>query len=566
VALRTALPARGGALVTAWRPLLDAYGRGWALPDLVSVFPWDALVAGAAAARAVAPSPLALKLAKLPRLLRARLALRALRASGDATRAAGGSAGPAQRLAQLVGGFLLLAHCGACAMWTASRWQVEHTAKCGIHAFTGLRPMALRDYRRGVNYTPEADAAQAALCALRSPAGLALPPDATWSLYCADLPTKYMAMAYYALTTLVTTGFGDIVPGTNVERACAMALQLAGCVSCAVVFGNVALLLEGWDRAGARLRHRLSALAALAAHHSLPPRLARAAAEHAAATWRATCGVDMAAVRAALPPCVAADVAVHLHGPALDACPLFAHACPALRRALAGALRAEVYADGDVIIQRRDAGGAMYFLTAGAALVTRARVTCATLRPGDCFGELQLRGGTARRAACITAHGRAGASVLCLSRADLDAALSDFPEAVPPLRAALAARHAAARAARQEAVAAAAADAEAAAAAKAVAAADATSEEGCTAKPQQHDSEDDDDDDDECGDDPACFGLLPAEDDAPGAGLARQLWHVRVVAGAQQRVLRARLACAAQTFAELDAQLDAALAACGVTV
>ena len=52
--------------MTSWRHIVDAYARGWAVPDLASVLPFDAMVAAAAAT----PSPLALKLAKLPRLLR----------------------------------------------------------------------------------------------------------------------------------------------------------------------------------------------------------------------------------------------------------------------------------------------------------------------------------------------------------------------------------------------------------------------------------------------------------------------------------------------------------------
>jgi len=531
--LRTALPARGGGgeLVTSWRHIVDAYARGWAVPDLASVLPFDTIVAAAAAA----PSPLALKLAKLPRLLRLRLVLRALRRSADVAKGEAAVAGPLLRLAQLVSAFLLLAHAGACAMWTASRWQVEHTERCGVHAATGLRPLALRDYRHGVTYSSAADAAQAALCATRAPAGLQLPPEALWSLYCADLPTKYMAMAYYALTTLVTAGYGDIVPGTSLERCCAMALQLAGCISCAIVFGNVALLLESWDAGGARLRRRRAALQRLCGHHAVPPRLARAVMQHLTAAWQAHRGVDAAAALAALPSGPAPDVLLHLHGAALAASPLFAHAGAPLRKALAARLAPEFYAAGEVVVERGEACSALYFLTAGAAAVSRRGVRCATLHAGDCFGELQMRAGGARAAARVAAEGPAGASVLRLSRRDLDAALADFPEAVPQLHRALQERHAVARAQRR------------AAAAAAPATADAP-------------SDDSDASDDEAG---HALAALAAHDAAsPVTGIARKLLQVRVTAAAQHRVIRTRIACAAKAYAELNAALDVALAAC----
>ena len=154
LSLRTALVNPDGSLVLDARRIVDASARGWLAYDLASIVPWDALVVCAYAARGVAPSTLALKVAKLPRLLRVRLLRPLLRAA---------AALPLGRLAQLLCGFLLLAHWGACAMWTISRWQVEHAPGCGVNPDTGLLPMALVDQRRGVTYTTQQDAHQAAV-------------------------------------------------------------------------------------------------------------------------------------------------------------------------------------------------------------------------------------------------------------------------------------------------------------------------------------------------------------------------------------------------------------------
>lgn len=51
---------------------------------------------------------------------------------------------------------------------------------------------------------------------------------------------------------MYTVGYGDIVPVTNFERTYTMIIQLLGCISTALIFGNVALLVMKMDIAGTR--------------------------------------------------------------------------------------------------------------------------------------------------------------------------------------------------------------------------------------------------------------------------------------------------------------------------
>lgn len=527
--LRTALPTRGGAVDGSARHILDAYATSWLLPDLAATFPWDALVAGSAAAAGAAPSPLWLKLAKLPKLLRLRAVLLALRTSADVVLAhglEGSSAGGAHppggragaRLVQLLGGFLVLAHFGACAMWTASRWQVEHTPNWGIHG--GLRPLALHNSRRSVPFTPEEQAVQAALCARRMPPGLAPPPGGEWTLYCGDLHSKYISMVYFALTTLVTTGFGDIAPGTNTEYSIAIGLQLTGCVAYALVFGNVALLLEGWDRSGARLRRRLAALHSLCDHAAVPPALVARIKAHAAAVWRAQRGCDIPAVMEALPPCAAAAVHAHLHYPTLCACPLLADTPPPLLRLLATQLHPRAFAAGDVILNVGEACAALHILAAGRVLALSAggETRLAKLKTqGEHFGALSFTKTRMRRSReRYVADTPVGAQILELPRTALAAALRDFPDAAPRLLSAVQAANAVTHARRAERRA-------------ALAAGPGEASES-------------------------------SSDEEAGSPFMVQLIRARSTAAAQRRGLEARVASAAAEALQLEAFLDSALA------
>jgi hypothetical protein len=133
-------------------------------------------------------------------------------------------------------------------------------------------------------------------------------------------------MAYYALTTTTTTGYGDFAAGTNVERQFAIFLELVGCITCAMVFGNMAMLLHTFDQAGARLADRLQRLRRLCAHYGVPSVLARRVKRTCAELWRMQRGLDMEAVWDAVPDNLHGAVLLHLYGGALRSSPLLADA------------------------------------------------------------------------------------------------------------------------------------------------------------------------------------------------------------------------------------------------
>lgn len=66
--------------------------------------------------------------------------------------------------------------------------------------------------RRVGDYFADALFAQLPLLAAEAPAAAAQPE---WTYYCSDLTTKYCFSVYYTLTTMTTTGFGDVVAGVR---------------------------------------------------------------------------------------------------------------------------------------------------------------------------------------------------------------------------------------------------------------------------------------------------------------------------------------------------------------
>ena len=243
-------------------------------------------------------------------------------------------------------------------------------------------------------------------------------------------------MAYYTLTTVVTVGYGDITPGTNMERLGAIVLELMGCISYAVVFGNMAVLLQAFDQAGQRLAARLAALHKLCAHYGVPRPLAKRAARHISELWLFNRGQDMRSVLAALPEPLHAEVMTHVRGDCLLRCPLFAGCPPAMLRDLAQCLQPQVCTQGDDLMRSGAAcaPAALVFIELGSARIQSAatKAVIGTIGEGGVAGaEALFKDADAGQLVEVQAQGNCHVHVLPLPA--FEAVLSRFPEVQPLL-------------------------------------------------------------------------------------------------------------------------------------
>ena len=113
----------------------------------------------------------------------------------------------------------------------------------------------------------------------------------------------------------------------------------------------------------------------------------------------------------------------------LQPIPLFESLAKDARDFIAGRLRSEHFAPGEVIVRQGDTGDSLYILISGLVKVTKREKDgtsheLARLQTGDYFGEMSLLAGQPR-SADITAITET--STLKLSKPDLDGMLQDYP-------------------------------------------------------------------------------------------------------------------------------------------
>ena len=309
------------------------------------------------------------------------------------------------RIVKLTILFLLMGHWVGCMFFYLGRWQIAHGS---LNAFTG-RMTWLQAFPGGGRAYLDAD---------------------VW--------TKYTASLYWAVTTMTTVGYGDIVPLTNVERSFTCCVQLIGAVGTALVFGNVALLMQTSDGTAARYRQRLAAVEQFCTRHAVPPRLAARIKASVDYLWAAHAGLDAPAILGELSLPLQSEVLGHVQQHVVHGASLFKHCDSNLVNAVVVRLRLQVILPGDDVYTAGDSGSELFFITRGSVHVTHGAVSAssviATLHEGEFFGEVEAFGATTRR--CVTVTSATYCDLHVISKADLDDILLDFPEYRTTLQAA----------------------------------------------------------------------------------------------------------------------------------
>jgi len=204
--------------------------------------------------------------------------------------------------------------------------------------------------------------------------------------------TQYLRALYWTVTTLVSVGYGDIVPTTNAQMIYAIGAMLVGAGVYTYVISNLVRYFASGDVVKAAFAEKLERIYAFINYHRLPAPLKRRILTYYHHLWEHQLGFDETHILADLPQQLQTEVAMFLKQDILQAVPIFQGASPSLIRELARALKPIVCLPGDYIFRYGQMGTEMYFISQGTVEIISPdqETVLALLGPGQFFGEIAV--------------------------------------------------------------------------------------------------------------------------------------------------------------------------------
>lgn len=245
--------------------------------------------------------------------------------------------------------------------------------------------------------------------------------------YGVGLGTLYIQAFYWSMTVMTTIGFGDIVPKTVTEKFFTIFIEIIGACFFAVIFGNIAALIQSFDSNTAMYRERLKKINDFARYNELPNRLAKRMRDYVEYWWTVHKGFNQNEIYEDLPETLRSEISMFLHEALPKRVPIFQDCDRRFIRSIVLRLQPQVCLPEDYIVTEGEVGNEMYFLRRGDVDIVSGdgQVVYKTMSDGAFFGEISMLTGT-RRTASVRA------STYCdlyyLKRKDFLEVLAEFPE------------------------------------------------------------------------------------------------------------------------------------------
>jgi len=220
-----------------------------------------------------------------------------------------------------------------------------------------------------------------------------------------DAQLRLVRAVYWAITTMATVGYGDIVPTTIPQMFYACSVMVTGVAAFGYILSNIATLMLRFDAARQHQEALLDRVEFFMNYYDVPGPLRQRVREYFKFLWASRHGYNDAEVFDSLPRSLRVELSMFLHRDLLAKVPVLKDASQELLRDLVVALRPVVYLPGDFVCRKGAPGEEMYFILHGEVeVLDEGEAVLARLHDGDFFGETALltnhpRNASARAAA-----------------------------------------------------------------------------------------------------------------------------------------------------------------------
>ena len=205
---------------------------------------------------------------------------------------------------------------------------------------------------------------------------------------------KLLFSFYWALTTLTSVGYGDVLPKTRFEILLAMVTMCIGVVVIAVAIGNIIAVVNQLNDGRSEYEMKQVAMRRYLSLNGVRPETVSEFQQFGNFLWDNYRGVRPDQVLADLPVSLRRVVTEEILEGSAEDIPLLREISFHLRSSLLMLVTAEVIHPGGVILPEGEIGNSIVFMISGHARIVRqeldGREEGIRFVPGDHFGELSF--------------------------------------------------------------------------------------------------------------------------------------------------------------------------------
>ncbi len=203
----------------------------------------------------------------------------------------------------------------------------------------------------------------------------------------------YLRAVYFAMVSMSTVEYGDIVPQNGLETAFAILIDLIGGMLLPAVIGGLAALISGMQQVSKAYKTKIKDISAMMEKQQYPKSLHNRILHYYDYMWSRQGGMQEEHILDELPAPPRRKVAMAINGHTLQNIPFFnCEDTSAAHEFIVAVLQPCTFLPGDLIIRPYEVGKEMYMIEKGIAEVQSADqgLVLTKLYHGDYFGESSL--------------------------------------------------------------------------------------------------------------------------------------------------------------------------------